>query len=73
MSTNFIVGNALNPNLPLPNFGFTSRPTASNESAPQSQLSEEDMRTYLNQRREFEKMEQFTQNTRTMLFAPMQP
>lgn len=70
MSTDFIVSNGPSPNRPLPNFGPTVSVVIQDENASTSALSEKDMRAYLNQRRQFEKMEQFAQEARAMFFAP---
>lgn len=70
MSTNFIVSNTPSPDRPLPNFGPTVSVVTQNENTSSSTLSEKEMRAYLNQRRQFEKMEQFAQEARAMFFAP---
>jgi len=70
MSTNFIVSNAPRSDRPLPNFGSAVSVVTHDESRSPSNISEKDMRAYLNQRRQFEKMEQFAQEARGMFFAP---
>lgn len=68
MSTNFIVSHA--QAWPLYNLGQPAPVVRKDENKSQSQISEQDMRTYLNQRREFEKMERCVAETKAMFFAP---